>query len=433
MNIKTTKEMLQYIKKTNDVALIKGLHGIGKSSIIKQYCKENGYNYQELIISLMEPSDLIGMPVAKNNKTTWFSPDWFNEITYKAFPTCKFRDLNFKDPKFAEFCRRRLDIVDDNNIVDLDILNEAYKQFFNKFDDKFFLTTNQDDVTNELSQESVLFLDEFNRGQLDSRQACMQLVLEKKLHNHVLPFVRGQQTQIVAAINPADDDSVDFQVQELDPALLDRFIELDVEVDVQAWLKYASDVNLNKIVRAFIVDNNKLLHFVPQDGGTSATPRSWEMLAKYVDEFETTPKEFHYNICKGKVGSAIGSQFLNYYYEFAKSITIADIEKLVKEESKNTSDMDVLGDKVKMLLKDEESIKKADLLEQLYNKYKDKVTGESLPLLATMYAMETEIIMSFIQDKKKTDDEGFRKVVKFDQEVNGRQLFIRLAKHVGLK
>lgn len=57
-----------------------GAHGRAKTSVIEQYCKENGYDLEIIILSRMTPEDMIGLPTTgklNGEKVTKFSsPDW---------------------------------------------------------------------------------------------------------------------------------------------------------------------------------------------------------------------------------------------------------------------------------------------------------------------------------------------------------------------
>lgn len=84
--------------------------------------------------------------------------------------------------------------------------------------------------------KGILFLDEMNRAPVDVRQGVFQLVKDRILHTHKLPV----GWTIVSAINP--DSSMgngNYQVEQLDPAMLRRFCVLKVTSDVETWLAWA--------------------------------------------------------------------------------------------------------------------------------------------------------------------------------------------------
>ena len=68
MNATNLKELLKYHYISNKAVLINGKHGIGKSSVVQQFGKENNLFVQILNLSLMEPGDLLGMPDIDLNK-----------------------------------------------------------------------------------------------------------------------------------------------------------------------------------------------------------------------------------------------------------------------------------------------------------------------------------------------------------------------------
>lgn len=57
-----------------------GAHGRAKTSVIEQYCKNNGYDLEIIILSRMTPEDMIGLPTTGKlngeNVTKFSSPDW---------------------------------------------------------------------------------------------------------------------------------------------------------------------------------------------------------------------------------------------------------------------------------------------------------------------------------------------------------------------
>ena len=273
MKMQDLGNLLTAAHQADDSVLLTGLHGIGKTEIAIQWAKENNIHMEVLYLSNQEVGDLIGIPkVSKVNGedvTLWTVPIWLQR------------------------------------------LNEAAEE----------------------GKRTAVFLDEFSRAPLDIRQAALQLVLDRKIHQHHLPVVNGQRTFIIAADNP---DNGDYAVETLDPALLDRFLSIPVEIDVQGWLDWARGKNVNKIVRAFIADNPSKLHFMPEEGSDDmigATPRSWTKLAAFIDNINDIPKELHYPIINGKIGKALSAQFLNFMNNYKSMISIEDIEALVKELS----------------------------------------------------------------------------------------------------
>lgn len=289
MNLRNAKSLAMACRKANDVVCFRGLHGIGKTAIVKQHCKDNGFHYEELILSLKEPADLLGMPTTEETesgkKTVFCEPDWVQNITNKAWPVkFYFQDLEFSDKGFEEHCKKMFDITSSSNKhkISRKDLNSIYRDYYDILEDGLYLTRNQANVRCKKSQHSVLFCDEYNRAASDTRQASMQLILEKRLHHHFLPYVDGVQTQIIMAINgqPADSEvDAHFDVGELDAAQLDRVLMADVEANIEDFLDYGRSVGMNSAILDFLSEFPDRLHFMPEDGDTHATPRSWEKIS----------------------------------------------------------------------------------------------------------------------------------------------------------
>lgn len=355
MDIQTAKEIIKAAALADDTVIMEGKHGIGKSNIVKQFAKDNGYHLEELFLSHQEVGDLIGIPhtIEKDGVviTTWSMPSWLH----------------------------RLHIASQN-------------------------------------QPCVLFLDELNRSQQDVRQSALQLVLEKQIHEHILPQFNGQKVLIVAAINPADD----YQVDELDPALLDRFLHIKVEPDSKAFLEYARKSGVNAVVRDFISEHPDRLHWTPADGGIGATPRSWEKLGKFMDKVDQIPEDILFQIMKGKVGTELGSQFYTFFKNYVDVVKMADIEKIVKDNS-DLEKVEDLAEIIAAKIEKTEAIQKTELCHQLANKYMDK--KDILPFWAYLYALPIEVCVAFLKGYRKDEPAKYKKLAAIDTELNDKALF----------
>lgn len=76
-----------------------------------------------------------------------------------------------------------------------------------------------------------LFLDEINRATQEVMQACFQLCLDRELNGNKL----HPETRIFAAVNA----SAAYQVNEMDPAFLDRFFVVDLSPTAQDFFAFA--------------------------------------------------------------------------------------------------------------------------------------------------------------------------------------------------
>jgi len=419
MKITKINQILKAAYYADDVVLMRGLHGIGKTEKIRQYAEENNFYLETLILSLMDQGDLIGIPNINNGATTWAAPDWIQNIQNKAWPKkIKFEDLDFSDKDFEKMVKSE---KPSDNVLHREYLNNLYNDYYGT-DYTEPLLTNQDNVSCKLSKESVLFVDEYSRAGADIHNSTMQLILDKRLHNHILPYVNGKQTQIIAADNPSDGD---YHVTELDPAKMDRFLIIDVEVDPEGWLVWARENNINNIVMSFIIDNMTKLHFTSEDD-MGATPRSWTKLGKFMDLAQNNSLDdiFILDIMRGKIGSALASQFYVFYKNFSNNISIEDIENMAKKAFMETGDIEKTGEVLHNKLENLESISKLEHVNTLFDKnlniINDPFTSleDLVPLFALLYSFELETLTSFLKDKKANDKVSFYNLMKKDKDKN---------------
>lgn len=151
----------------------------------------------------------------------------------------------------------------------------------------------------------VLFLDELNRSTQEVMQAAFQIVLDRELNGHKL----HPDTRVYSAVN----SSSEYTVNEIDPALLDRFWCVDLEPEVSDWLSWAKTRSADKggplsdVIVEFISKNPSFLDpSSKQPGAVDASRRSWERLndALVASEKINTPADpLFYAICTGFIGT----------------------------------------------------------------------------------------------------------------------------------
>lgn len=195
MKINQIKNALNLVKTANQnaaangdlpvVLLIRGDAGLGKSSGVKDWVKEQrvanpNFFYKDRRVATMEPMDFQGLPIHKTLP---------NGDTITSF---------------------------------------ARPEFFPG-----------EDVT-----EGVLFLDEMNRGKSEIQNALMSLCTEWEVNGHKLP--RG--VLIVAAVNP---DNGQYDVNQLETALADRVIAVDVEYDHNSFVDYMKAKQFSPLVQSY--------------------------------------------------------------------------------------------------------------------------------------------------------------------------------------
>jgi MoxR-like ATPase len=127
----------------------------------------------------------------------------------------------------------------------------------------------------------VLFLDEINRATPGVQNSAFQLVLDREVKGWRL----HPETLVFAAIN----DSPEYNVNEMDPALLDRFVTYDLVPTHKDWLVWAVEEGLDELLVDFIRQHPE--HLRPtkavEPGSITPTQRSWARLAKTLSDAGT--------------------------------------------------------------------------------------------------------------------------------------------------
>lgn len=431
MNVKQVKSLLNDAYKINDSILINGLHGIGKSTVVRQFAEENNLFFETLILSIKEPGDLLGMPDTleseNGKKTIWNEPDWFQRITNAAFPIhFKLSDLVFLDEEFKDFFNKNNSCTQ----ITRKTLNDLYKRYYELYEDELYIVKKNSTVYCKSGKVSVLFLDELNRAIVETRQVSLQLVLEKELHSHKLPYINGVQTFIVAAINPADK----YQAFELDIALFDRFTVIDMIVDVECFLEYAKEKLMSNIVTEYISEFPDRLHILYEDETRGPTPRSWETVSRYL----LNDCSNIYNVLEGRLGRQVALQFFDYYKNYKSNISLNTIIEEVEKSS--DKDFDDLVISIKKMTAKLETIRKKEIFRQSIELFKNDLKNKTfnmknLTVLVILYSFEVEItctVLKEIKNKEITND-LYYSIVEMDKSINNKKFFDELAKSAIIK
>jgi MoxR-like ATPase len=117
--------------------------------------------------------------------------------------------------------------------------------------------------------QGLLVFEELNRCPTYMRAPCLQLLTERTLNDYRLP----DDWLPMAAINPPDES---YEVQDLDPALLSRFVQIRVVPDLQEWLIWAKKSGVHEAVIDYVSAHPKSFND-PQ-----SNPRSWKYVSDLV-------------------------------------------------------------------------------------------------------------------------------------------------------
>jgi hypothetical protein len=179
-----------------------------------------------------------------------------------------------------------------------------------------------------------VFLDELNRATPEVMQAAFQIVLDRELNGHKLhPLSR-----VASAVNTG----ASYSVNEIDPALGDRFFVVDLVPTVADWLKWSraeciietskkfGKVNCHPVVTDFIQGNQKWLD-TPQDADPARchpSRRSWERVSdtlQHAGIAETPEDKLFYLLTMGYVGVEAAIAFRDFAKNYDNQISGKEI------------------------------------------------------------------------------------------------------------
>lgn len=144
----------------------------------------------------------------------------------------------------------------------------------------------------------VLFLDELNRARPEILQAVQDLTLNRTLAGRALP----PGSAVVSAVNEGEE----YQLTDLDPALVSRFNVYRFVPTVEDWLQWATRRGLDPRVVRFIQKHPEHLEGAPIEAwgnGIDKTPdrRAWARVAALLDTLPQVDK-LHVKMIAGIVG-----------------------------------------------------------------------------------------------------------------------------------
>lgn len=168
----------------------------------------------------------------------------------------------------------------------------------------------------------VLFLDELNRARPEVLQTIMDLTLNRKLAGKELPA----GSRIISAVNNGNE----YQLTDLDPALVSRFNIYEFAPSVEDWINWAEKSGVDSRVIAFIKENPEFLDSF--DNGEAEnlerTPdrRSWERVSEILKNFDTVSIEL-----KPLISGIIGSEATAVFFDYVISEKTLAVKKVLTE------------------------------------------------------------------------------------------------------
>jgi len=187
----------------------------------------------------------------------------------------------------------------------------------------------------------LLFLDEYNRGLVEVMQAGFQITLDREMNGKKL----HPQTRVVSAINIG----TKFTVNDMDPALLNRFWVCDLEPTVEDWVAWARSTEewrtpvkkpFNEHVVNFVLAHQNMLDPSNKKSASDIEPtrRNWHHFHDVMQAAGLLDKELPkpaagasedaqliFSIGSGFLGPDVANSFVTYLRNLDRQVSAEDI------------------------------------------------------------------------------------------------------------
>lgn len=184
-------------------------------------------------------------------------------------------------------------------------------------------------IVKACNEPVALFLDELNRATNEVQQCAFQLVLDREMNGHKL----HPETRIYVAVN----EGSDYQVSEMDPALLRRFFVADLEPSNDDWYDWARKNShiVDPVVLEFLIKYPAHLRHTGEfsPGEVYPNPASWARLSETLIYAGMSPStslgknysSLIFSIASGFIGATTTPAFCDYLINYKVKYSASDI------------------------------------------------------------------------------------------------------------
>lgn len=288
MNYSECLNTVDLIIAANDVPLIIGESGVGKTSLVKRIAQTNRYYLVTIDANLLKEGEIGGLPIVENKVTIYATHSKLVQI------------------------------------------EKALKE------------NNYESV--------ILFIDELNRCDHAVAQELMNLVLNREINGYVLDD-RVKVIAAMNPSNKNDGYyNSNYDVVDMDPAQEDRFVWVRLDSEIKEWINWgmSKEGNIHEHIIEFLSTFPENLHTPDSEETIKATPRSWERVSKaykiYLRNKEKYSLDIFLNVVKGNVGINIGNDFGNFIINlknplikvediFSDEILSLELKEMIEKEN----------------------------------------------------------------------------------------------------
>ncbi len=197
-----------------------------------------------------------------------------------------------------------------------------------------FLPTRQAINMGMYPKKGILVLEEINRVPSDTVSVLYPLLLEKKINGHDI----APGWAIGVTMNP---DTMNYLVNSLDDAMIDRFISIEVTADIEDYIEYSLSNHPNDDVLAYLQACPDMLLVTKKAADSTAlskypTPRGWTKVQELMNQCKLDDRLMR-ELIAGIVGTQAAASF--YGYQKHRDIRIPSTKVLLENYSEVKSDI----------------------------------------------------------------------------------------------
>ena len=173
------------------------------------------------------------------------------------------------------------------------------------------------------NSKGIIFLDEINRADKSVTNAFLQLLTDRTILTDIdKPYKLPDGWLIAAAINPDDDV---YGTNEMNTALRDRFVKVNVDFNLKALLDYANKKQWHKNVINFLASNSFVYRKASSvsENEQYVASRGFEALSAI--EYSSATEQVKQILRRSILGTKYATLYTNLVDEEDKVLSIEDV------------------------------------------------------------------------------------------------------------
>lgn len=251
LNFKNTLSWAKTMMEADIVPLIFGHTGVGKTSLVQEIYPDAPVVV--ILASLLKEGEIGGMP-----------------ITRKVGITNFLAKLAANNPRLERVMKKR--VVREEGKTTLFINDYTVHGTILRC---LQLCARHETV--------ILFIDEINRADRETMNELFSLILTKEIQGLQLP---GNLKVIVAANPEETDETIDYGVNAMNAAFLNRFAISFLDTNIEEWLEWAQANNIHNSILEFLASNPAYLLKVESDRMVWPNHRAWAAFSRVLNQLD---------------------------------------------------------------------------------------------------------------------------------------------------